>query len=154
MILVKAFFCQCVGTSKCNICWEQVNATCVPSLDGKSLHLTFQFTSVIRIWKSFPNSLTNRWSCTKIGNRSRIIAGKKEQSCQNTIPDSVRSCLNTSKPYPANTSRPAISEIILKAGVKTDISYAGLGFISLSGEGEIELKYFSKIKVVIRKAIF
>ena len=45
-------------------------------------------------------------------------------------------------------------KIVLKKGIKTDVAYAGLGFISLSGEGEVELKYYSKIKVVIRKAIF
>ena len=61
--------------------------------------------------------------------------------------------------YPTKAERNSLGEvhtrkIILKQGVKTDISYAGLGFISLSGEGIIELKYFSKIKVVIRKAIF
>ena len=61
--------------------------------------------------------------------------------------------------YPNKTERASLGEIhcrkiILKEGIKTDISYAGLGFISLSGVGEVNIYYYSKIKVVIRKAIF
>lgn len=61
--------------------------------------------------------------------------------------------------YPNKDDQKSLGEIhkrkiVLKQGIKTDIAYAGLGFVSILGEGEIELSYYSKIKVIIRKAIF
>ena len=61
--------------------------------------------------------------------------------------------------YPTEDERLSLGEIhkrqiVLKKGIKTDVVMAGLGYVCLSGEGIIEVSHFSKIKVVIRKAIF
>ena len=61
--------------------------------------------------------------------------------------------------YPNANERTSLGQIhtrkvVLKPGIKTDISYAGLGFLSIAGEGEVSISYYSKIKLVIRKAIF